>query len=470
MPSPTLKTLSTDSLNQLAHLLQTLPQERGPEYSERVGYILKQLPTDMKHRSRLSNLLSTNAPSPIIEARLCLLHKPLSTSLIHEIFTLLSLEVGHNCNSLTQHNSWLSTDQQTATQRVRELHSLWLPAETYTNTFLEPPNPQWPYQKSGCEGCILTRVGSDLQIVAELRTLLLSRRRTSKPINGHPKLLRFVDGWLVGLLGSGERGREVMQGSEMEGEELKIVRKRIWRETREKRKTAQGKAVETRDVTEEEENEADQERQSEGIANDAYDSDFEGDIIDHYAALTSTLRRPSVRPPSSRTPSFTTGTSAPSRDSHLNVPSTKADRVGVPQASSMYSVHQSKQASGYQPPRREKAWRVQASAGRQAEAYRNLLTPPPEESRPRSRSIKKETSRSPYPPPTLPERSSRRARPYWEEDNGQWEAKQQQYPSPSPSPPEPESALPVSKSKPRSIKPATERQKRQTTWSQFCEW
>lgn len=470
MPSPTLETLSTESLNQLAHLLQTLPQERGLEYSERVAYVLKQLPIDMKHRSRLSNLLSTNTPSPIIEARLCLLHKPLSTSLVHEIFTLLSLEVGHNCNSLTQHNSWLSAKQHTATQRLRELHSLWLPAETYTKTFLEPPNPQWPYQKSGCEGCILTRVGSDLQIVAELRALLLSRRRTIKPMVGHPKLLRFVDGWLVGLLGSGERGREVMQGSEMEGQELKIIRKRIWRERREKRKTAKGKTIETEIV--EGEDEADMEVQEDGVAKDAYHSDFESDIIDHYAALTSTLRRPSIRPLASQTPSLTTGTSAHSRDSHLDVPQTpKSDGVGLPQASSMYSIHQSKGASGYQPPRREKAWRVQTSAGGQAEAYRNLLTPPPEESTPRSLSIQKEkrraqTSRSPYLPTSPSERSSTQSRPYWKEDNGQWEAKHQ-YPFP-PSPPEPQSALPISKSKARSIKQA-EQQKRQTTWSQFCK-
>lgn len=389
MLSTPLRSLSAQSVNQLAHLLQTLPHERGLEYGERVTSALRCLPSELERDSRLSNLLSANAPSPLIQARLCLLHRPLSASLIHEIFTLVSLEVGHHSNSLVQRNTWLSPAQHIALQQLRELHSLWLPERTYEQTFLAAPNPAWPYQKSGCEGCLLTRIGSDLQIVARLRALLLSRRRTAKPKHGHPRLLAFVDGWLVGLAGGGERGREMMQGSEMEGEELKIVRKKIWQDRRERRRMAEGKtqAVENVDVAAQGGKEKGIKEEEEVMEQEAYQSDFENEIIDHYAALRSTLRQSSTEASSAQLASLTSRTTGQARSPRTEISGmSHPTRSRHVQASSRYSRNQSSESATYEPPRRGKAWRGQASAGKQAEEYRNLLTPPlEEESSPRSK-------------------------------------------------------------------------------------
>lgn len=429
MPSPTLSSLPPSSLHQLAALLQTRPHEHGLSHSERVSATIPKLPSCLKkQRSLLSNLFSTHTPHPLIQSRLCLLHKPLSSTLIHEIFTLISLEVGHHCNSLTQHNTWLSPKQHVDLQRLRELHSLWLPEQTYRQTFLTAPNPQWPHQESGCEGCILTRIGGDLQIVVGLRALLLSRRRTVKPRKGRPTLLGWVDAWVDGLLGDGENYREWMQGSEMEGEELKIVRKRIWRERREKKRVAKGKG---REVEKEKEKEG-----KEQVDQEVYESDFEHEIIDHYAALRSTLHLPATQSSLMQTPSLTTGTSAECASSDIDISdSLNPSRSCYPQASSTYSLHPSHIPSTYVPPRRGKAWQAQgqASAENQACEYRNLLTPPPEQPLPRSQTIPKQEKK----------RETREHCALL-------------------TPPPPKEPLP----RPRAVK---EEKKRQTTWSQFCE-
>jgi hypothetical protein len=499
MPLTKLRALPAESINQLAHLLQALPHERGLEYSERVMESIQRLPSELKHRSRLSNFFSANAPSPIVEDKLCLVHKALSTSLIHEIFTLLSLEVGHHCNSMTRHNAWLSPAQNDAIHQLRQLHSLWLPEKTYVQTFLEPPNPNWSYQKSGCEGCILTRIGSDLQIIAELRALLLSRRATVKKRKSPPSLLKFVDRWVVGLVGEGERKREIMQGSEMVGEELKVIRKRIWRERRDTKGAAKGKGKkddpeiveEKRDANEKEDEAEEEEEYEEELAQEAYASDFEGEIIDHYAALRSSLQQPlPLHASPARLPTLTTGPSAQTLSTHIEVESPSSARMSKPKASSVYSFHQSNLESTYEPPRQ--AWRNQPTASVRANDYRNLLTPPTEDPLPRSKSVKKGDSNKNKKPETSAYRSvldhtsqAPLPIPNWvRNEDRSWDAGENihqhqqpplqapRFPQPPPTPLYPRaSSKASSKTSSPTSQPASKpaAKKRQTTWSQFCE-
>jgi hypothetical protein len=229
--------------------------------------------------------------------------------------------------------------------------------------------------------------------VVALRTLLISRKRTVKPKKGRPRLLQFVNGWMVGLVGRGETGREMMQGTEMEGEELKIVRKRIWRERGEERRQARGKGAESLENSEAEredgrEDDEKKEKEEEEIGREAYDSDFEDEIIDHYAALRSTLYIPSMKASPGQTPSLTTGTSARSLSSLIEIEGRpRPDALLRPPASSIYSPNPSSEESTYEPPRRAAAWCTQESAGKQAQQYHNLL-PLPEERLPRSRSVR----------------------------------------------------------------------------------
>jgi hypothetical protein len=520
MPLTRLRALPTEFINRLAHLLQTLPHERGLKYSERVTDSIQRLPSELKHRSRLSNFFSANAPSPIVKDKLCLVHKALSTALIHEIFTLLSLEVGHHCNSMTRHNAWLSPTQNAAIHQLRQLHSLWLPEKTYVKTFLEPPNPDWSYQKSGCEGCILTRIGSDLQIIVELRALLMSRRQTVKKRKSPPSLLKFVDGWVLGLVGEGERKREIMQGSEMQGEELKIIRKRIWRERRDQKGAAKGKGddseieEEKQDVNEKADEATEEEQfEQEELAQEANVSDFEGEIIDHYAALRSTLQQPlPLQASPARLPTFTTDSSAQTLSTHIEPETPSSAHMSRPKASSMYSFHESNAEPAYEPPRQ--GWRKQPTASVHANDYRNLLATPTDHSPLRSTSSKKDNSNRNKKPETsayrtmqdhssqaplpIPNWVRNEDRSWGTRDKQQQQQQQQQQQHRPPTPPSPVSPItptpaspitPVraspkafsrasskattktsSKASSQASKPASKPAKnRQTTWSQFCE-
>jgi hypothetical protein len=486
MPTSTLKDLPTKALNQLAHLLQTHPHEKGLSYSERVSAAIPNLPSELTHRSLLSTLLPST-----VQTRLCLLHRKLSSPLIHEIFTLVSLEVGHHSNSMMQHNTWLSPDHNTLLQALRELHSLWLPAETYEQTFLEAVNPKWPHQRSGCEGCILTRIGSDLQIVAALRTLLLSRRKTVKPRKGHPKLLVFVDAWVVGSAGKGDRVREVMQGTEMEGEELKIVRKRIWRGEKDMKRRAKGKGVERQNGEVEDDKAKEKEEEVEG--QEVYESDFESEIIDHYRALTSTLHKPLMKASTlhkplmkaspAQTPSLTTGTSAQtlSTHGHLSGPP-DPKKPSHPEAPSRTSTNQSAAASKYEPPRGAPAWRAQPTAPKQAAAGLLGIPNPANPSHPGASSrytthhptaaASKYESLTRAPAPTRHNHptASKQAASYRDlitpppvqpfpnpKPIQQNRDSRQEYPFLLAPPPAPSTAN------------AAGKKKRQTTWSQFCE-
>lgn len=250
---------------------------------------------------------------------------------------------------------------------------------------------------------MLTRIGSDLEIVGKLAMLLMSRRRTVKPRPGHPKLLEFVEWWVRGLMGRNEAmGREVLKGSKMEGEELKIVRKRIWRERREKAREVKKREKDGRseyaDVTKGKEKEMVEDE----MANEGYNSDFENEIVDHYAKLRSTLYVPDgtvFQPSPASTPSLTTGSSAKTQSTVLEfdeVPKPNSlmpeplqwNKPHQPPGSSRYSVNQGPVESAYEPPRRGAAWQARQSAGSQAKEYRNMLTPLMEKPSPRSNPFK----------------------------------------------------------------------------------
>lgn len=413
MPPSRYKHLPAESVCQLAVLLQFAPGEMGPDYRKRLK---KTLSDHLKHRSKIQHIISMERSSPIDEVKPCILHKHLSSALIHEIFTLLSLEVGYNSNSLIAHNSWLRPQQFESILKLRDLHSLWLKPEAYEMTFLLQPSEKWPYVKSGCEGCILTEIGSDIQTILDLRILLLSRRRITKPQKGHPRLLSLVDGWIAGLVSKDDQRQELMRGTEMAGEELKIIRKRIWRERKEqkiqrKKALREGATHKTdpRDVKESgevdegaaatlfEPVEAETDAEAERLREDIYNSDFEDAIIDHYRALRSTLVRssPAQQPSLTERPetvpfrvdSFSTSyeTNHPLPSPPLPLPSTAMPLdASRPKSSSIYSFHGSNEPSSqeYVPPRRDKAWQdPNAIAAARAQTYRQLHGWSPTEAR-----------------------------------------------------------------------------------------
>jgi hypothetical protein len=186
-------------------------------------------------------------------------------------------------------------------ERVRELHTLWLSPADYRKTILQAPPPptgkKWPFQREGCEACILARVGGDAEVLLDLRTVMLSRTKTAE-LHGRrnvkiPTLLRFVETWLEGL----GVGGEVLEENWREAQALKRLRKEIWQQ-RAMEGYTYGAALEP---------ELQSSRVTQvGDVPDLYtaaafptkgeelDSDAENDIVGLYAVPNSTLELPSL--------------------------------------------------------------------------------------------------------------------------------------------------------------------------------
>jgi hypothetical protein len=219
----------------------------------------------------------------------------------HSLFTRLTFEVGRNLNSLVLHHQLLNTRQRDLVERVRELHALWLSPTDYRKMFLQAPPPptkkKWPFQREGCEACILARVGGDAEVLLDLRTVVLSRARTAE-LHGRrnikiPTLLRFVEAWLEGL---GVEG-EVLEENWREAQALKRLRKEIWKQRAMERYTcsaAPEPGPQSSRVTQVGDVPDLYAAAAFTIRGEELDSDAENDIIGLYAVPSSTLDLPSL--------------------------------------------------------------------------------------------------------------------------------------------------------------------------------
>lgn len=184
---------------------------------------------------------------------------------------------------------------------MRELHALWLSPTDYRKMFLQAPPPpakkKWPFQREGCEACILACVGGDAEVLLDLRTVVLSRTKTAE-LHGRrnikiPTLLRFVEAWLEGL---GVEG-EVLEENWREAQALKRLRKEIWKQRAMERYTC-GAAPEPEPHSSRVTQVGDvpdlYAAAAFAIRGEELDSDAENDIIGLYAVPSSTLDLPSL--------------------------------------------------------------------------------------------------------------------------------------------------------------------------------
>jgi hypothetical protein len=295
--------LTTEEIRHLTRILQLLPDADLIAYTTRVTTLLSSsslTPSRLKRPHRISAWFRRSTPSGSPSPPLCDLHSRLNAYTTHSLFTRLTFEVGRNLNSLVLHHQLLNAGQRELIERVRELHALWLSPTDYRKTFLQVPPPpttenKWSFQCEGCEACILARVGGDVGVLLDLRTVVLSRTKTAG-LHGRgnmktPTLLRFVEAWLEGL----KVGGEVLEENWREAQALKRLRKEIWRERAKERymcSDASEPEAQSSRVTQVGDVPDLYAAAASAIRGEKLDSDLENDIIGLYAAPNSTLDLP----------------------------------------------------------------------------------------------------------------------------------------------------------------------------------
>ena len=269
---------------------------------------IKELPSRLQRPSALMSILKPHIKP---KAPMCDLHRGIHPKIVHSLFTLIALEVGVQLNKLAANEHLLTEPQIQLVWRLRDLHSLWLDANTYEENFGRPASGEWAYEANQCEGCIITRIASRFEAVYDLRCALISRmsRRQIKR-KGEPMLKLWVDHFMLEFrewTPSHIYGPAVIR-NEVEGLDLKDAKKKIYYETRRAKKRAERRSR-MADTAEDSDSSTAvesperlrpisglQERIEDGddLGEDATGGqhDAELDIVDHYAALKSTLSLP----------------------------------------------------------------------------------------------------------------------------------------------------------------------------------
>lgn len=188
-----------------AHLLSTYP----PTLHRPKGF----LPRLVAHLP-----LSASSPGRAI---LCPTHKPLNPFLIRRVFLQVSAEASSRLDRLSASCLPIPMAVAATLRRLQRLNSLWLAPEIYRTIFAAPPSEaRFQRQADGCEACILARIGGNVDVLLDLRSAILSRKRKTAP---PPRLLALVEEWIA-WTGEGDR---IMDESERVGREMRHFRRHL---------------------------------------------------------------------------------------------------------------------------------------------------------------------------------------------------------------------------------------------------
>lgn len=275
-------------------LADTLPDLEATQWLRDQETILKTFPPQLLRPTNLLPRLALALQLPFVpgKAILCPSHKQLNPQLIHRLFLQISAESTVRLIRLVSSPELkihpVSPIVSQFIQRIQTVNSLWMDPETFVALFHS--RPKFRRVESGCEACILAHIGGNRQLLTDLRTAMLGRRR--KHAKKQPVLWAVVEGW---ILWTGERD-EIHAESESIGREVRIFH-RILQLTRRgtplpekyQTKIVQGpaEAGEVAEPAREEVEIVEEEEVGEGIDDDD-EYDFEHSIIEYYHNILST--------------------------------------------------------------------------------------------------------------------------------------------------------------------------------------
>lgn len=236
---------------------------------------------------------------------LCDVHSGLNADFVHQWFKYLALEVGARMEILRSSNrehigayAW-----DAIVKPLTRIHKIWLSPEQVQEAFgnfVESEfDPQYSLidarpQADGCEACILARIGTHINTVWALHTLVKSRITLDSHAR-HPsrlRLLRLIDAWIQHYQERYSTDTEVTRLRQRDSstglaEELYEIREEIKIEQHRMRR-AQRKLLDVRYSGSKKYKKLVKDLDDKALEDNIYDA--ENDIIDHYAALRATQR------------------------------------------------------------------------------------------------------------------------------------------------------------------------------------
>lgn len=246
-----VRDLSGANVNRLTKLLS-----RRPEYGiampsrrwlSRQDEKIKALPSELLRTSNLLKRLVIKIADKIdpnvIDPRavLCKTHSSLNPFLIRRLFLAIAYEVTVHTDTL---RSWKDRKDfpiiSAFVGRVDAIAALWTEPELYKKCYgMAPFESHMVYVRSGCEACILSAIGANARVLADLRTILIDRveRRMPRPDGrpaSEPRLARWVEDWINHL--KPERAGQCREMSDNVLIELRATRPQmtLWRHRRKK--------------------------------------------------------------------------------------------------------------------------------------------------------------------------------------------------------------------------------------------
>ncbi|KAI0887119.1 uncharacterized protein GGS22DRAFT_104704 [Annulohypoxylon maeteangense] len=246
-----VRDLSSANVTRLTRLLS-----RRPEYGIaipsrrwlcRQEEKLKSLPSELLRTSnplkRLVIKIADSIDPNVIDPRaiLCKTHTTLNPWLIRRLFLAVAYEVTVYTDTL---RSWKGRKDfpiiSALVGRIDAIAALWTEPDLYRECYGTPPfENHMVFVRSGCEACILSALGANARVLADLRSILVDRieRRSPRPDNRpgrDPRLARFVDEWIDHL--KEERAAKCRAMSDNVLAELRATRSEVtkWRSKRKK--------------------------------------------------------------------------------------------------------------------------------------------------------------------------------------------------------------------------------------------
>ncbi|KAI2612990.1 uncharacterized protein GGS25DRAFT_145115 [Hypoxylon fragiforme] len=213
MMTVNIRDLSDKQVQQLTKLLSRRP-EYGIAIPSRRWLLrqeqkLKSFPSEMLRTSnilkrfflRIADKLDPSATDP--RAILCKTHVVLNPWLIRRVFLAIAYEVTVHTDMLRTWKGRMDVPRLSAlVGRIDAIAALWTEPELYRECYGTPPfENHMVFVRSGCEACILSAIGANARVLADLRSIIVDRterrsRRSDKAPERPARLARFVENWI----------------------------------------------------------------------------------------------------------------------------------------------------------------------------------------------------------------------------------------------------------------------------------